>query len=1260
MSAATFDHIFPDTVEDSNPSSPTIRKVEDLDHYSSAHDDNLNLKPTRYDPRPLDSSPATVAAFAPKTRYDPESVNPTLKGVKKGSRGVPLSVMNVLMQYPPEKDAPLSTRGDGHFQVQESDQAKNDKVVIYKVSEAIGKRGDRVQRLFRSKDQSCQDGLRGEELREGLAQLGVPLNHDEFACLTRHLQSSSNDIIYMHDFSALMRDAQNRAPLKSEAKHSVSRREHHPDNKGRPAPFDTIAAMTSKKDRSLSHLLDSIEQKCKDRGLSWDAAMKMFDVRNRGALSKNDMVQAFRELGLPLSNVELGQLLGKMHQTADQCYMYEDVGQLLQDKKRQREMRNLEALAEKRNNTQLFGHGRPTTAILQEIQEKLEEKRVKPMSVFTGLDVREDGMVEMQQVKHALATAGVTLSQEDLEGLCLAYTTSDTSAASATQGTLSHVNIRRLASEIAGNSIQLKLADENPLEYLPMKSRNEHLHATMNDRQASRDAVFVRHVVSQMKKNPTTLRRMLRRYDGDKDGKIAYGEFKRSLADSGIHLSNSSFERFMLYADREGSGTVDVAEFEFLLEDGDAFRGIAKYQNGVKKREEEDVLNIVSGKLKSRIHALSDALVAKQMNAELVSVKELEDAMDKCQIVLDKREQKALFDRLDMAGDGMCSMQELNRLCVSHARILQESELPVDARKFLQGLHESMGSRYRSFQRAFRSLDSDRDGRITHGDLRRVLLNMGVTMSDGEARWLIRHLDPSNEGMVGWQGVRQFVLGKEEVKGEGDLSELTSDQAQAQHLLDEVKLALRKRKGKIGDLFRSLDSDHDGVLSYSEFDRALSTLGVELSSKDMRSLIKRFDVDQTGSIDYSEFAQDMAESEAIVNPNETLLYSHEARMDFVQLDEKLVRKLRRAMEGHEERFNRMFERADVDRDGLVTFTEARRVLLDSGIGISDMELRRLFGHRLFGKDDHLHFKEFTHTFAGGWEAQQSLGTRGRAPSTPRRSLPVELSARLRPHLAAAVEALKFYDPREIGDCSVDIFRRELALLNVHLSEQECAYISQVCGDITGSTIPFTSLKDRLALATDPDDGLDGEGLPKVDGSGKDNLGDAYEKSRSAGVDNKGNKRVISRSSVEARKKEQQQKHITERLVRVIFGKGSVLRHHLRTLDGDGDGFLSTSDLCKGLQDFGVVLTEKEVSSFLQESRVVGKDGHVNVEDFVKTYAFASKKKVPNKPDRFATDANRFMWENGKVPTEDVRILKPKSRPPMPWEVSCGELVRGGT
>ena len=67
-----------------------------------------------------------------------------------------------------------------------------------------------------------------------------------------------------------------------------------------------------------------------------------------------------------------------------------------------------------------------------------------------------------------------------------------------------------------------------------------------------------------------------------------------------------------------------------------------------------------------------------------------------------------------------------------------------------------------------------------------------------------------------------------------------------------TQVTTSKDEKKLGDLFRSLDKNGDGILSKSEIEEGYDALGIPVSPF-INELMKKLDSNNNGTVDYNEF-----------------------------------------------------------------------------------------------------------------------------------------------------------------------------------------------------------------------------------------------------------------------------------------------------------------------------------------------------------------------------------------------------------------------
>lgn len=80
-------------------------------------------------------------------------------------------------------------------------------------------------------------------------------------------------------------------------------------------------------------------------------------------------------------------------------------------------------------------------------------------------------------------------------------------------------------------------------------------------------------------------------------------------------------------------------------------------------------------------------------------------------------------------------------------------------------------------------------------------------------------------------------------------------------VLEKLREGLRQQYPLARDIFRRFDTDHDGVLTQTEFKEALLKFGYQLSEEEVLVLMKHFDTRQDGQISYNEFCDSLLEQD---------------------------------------------------------------------------------------------------------------------------------------------------------------------------------------------------------------------------------------------------------------------------------------------------------------------------------------------------------------------------------------------------------------
>lgn len=88
-------------------------------------------------------------------------------------------------------------------------------------------------------------------------------------------------------------------------------------------------------------------------------------------------------------------------------------------------------------------------------------------------------------------------------------------------------------------------------------------------------------------------------------------------------------------------------------------------------------------------------------------------------------------------------------------------------------------------------------------------------------------------------------------------------------LINEIAEKVEAKSKFIRKVFRDFDEDFDGTVNHTEFRNGLDHLGIVLNDKRFDMLLKIVDADNSGTVDYLEFAQTLKGQDMQVRGRDT-------------------------------------------------------------------------------------------------------------------------------------------------------------------------------------------------------------------------------------------------------------------------------------------------------------------------------------------------------------------------------------------------------
>jgi Ca2+-binding EF-hand superfamily protein len=188
--------------------------------------------------------------------------------------------------------------------------------------------------------------------------------------------------------------------------------------------------------------------------------------------------------------------------------------------------------------------------------------------------------------------------------------------------------------------------------------------------------------------------------------------------------------------------------------------------------------------------------------------------------------------------------------------------------KLLQKLH----SNFTSVRRAFRAIDADHSGVISDGNMRGILKRFNINMEEREFSKLMRKWDSIKaDGEIDYEEFRA-KFGKhiafsqtstyigEDGKGRRCVRkrvttpprEYVGAATAERQILEKLGVNFRS----VRKAFRSIDTDHSGIITPQKFHAALTRFNIFVTPQVLKEVVARFDMgDCDGVIDFEEFRQ---------------------------------------------------------------------------------------------------------------------------------------------------------------------------------------------------------------------------------------------------------------------------------------------------------------------------------------------------------------------------------------------------------------------
>ncbi|EDV26886.1 uncharacterized protein TRIADDRAFT_54259 [Trichoplax adhaerens] len=323
---------------------------------------------------------------------------------------------------------------------------------------------------------------------------------------------------------------------------------------------------------------------------------------------------------------------------------------------------------------------------------------------------------------------------------------------------------------------------------------------------------------------------------------------------------------------------------------------------------------------------------------------------------------------------------------------IMESQKEMQPQDIWNLLNSKIKDGYSSIKQAFLTFDDDKDGRVSHKEMRRIIEKFCFRLGDNQFREIINRLDPNRNGYISYKEFMDIFEEKETADGHKWLKSnhrfnetrkpiaMTWEKAE-----DILRIKIAENWSTLAKAFGSIDEDKDGAISKSELKRLLNEYAMVIPDEHFKTFWSRCDVNSDGTIQFEEFVQRLGLkiNEGDVYGTSTKIHDESDKMEQKRLHdqaarlgkveqrahdltgkmtaEAVMKKLQDSVTQSSSDIRRVFQRYDKDGDGKVSESEFRLVLGGMGLSMSDEQFKILIKKFGFYKGN-LSYTDFVDKF----------------------------------------------------------------------------------------------------------------------------------------------------------------------------------------------------------------------------------------------------------------------------------------------------------
>ncbi|KAL3890968.1 hypothetical protein ACJMK2_003234 [Sinanodonta woodiana] len=185
--------------------------------------------------------------------------------------------------------------------------------------------------------------------------------------------------------------------------------------------------------------------------------------------------------------------------------------------------------------------------------------------------------------------------------------------------------------------------------------------------------------------------------------------------------------------------------------------------------------------------------------------------------------------------------QLARRLCSKHASDIEtmndgcalSRNLTLKPYATLMKMGEVTEENIKEIKGAFDIFDMDKDGKLSHGELRSVMRLLGLLCSEKELDTIIHDMDSDGNGFVEYKEFESYAIANDLLRKSNELDY------------------------ELLDAFKYFDKDGNGYIDRDELKAVLTQFGDKMTEEEVDNVLHEADTNGDGRIDYPEFCEQM-------------------------------------------------------------------------------------------------------------------------------------------------------------------------------------------------------------------------------------------------------------------------------------------------------------------------------------------------------------------------------------------------------------------